>query len=331
MALTPTEIAYRRRLKIAAVLSLMLHASCVVLAILNPGACIPEPPGLVPKQEPIVVHLQPDDADQPMRLVDPAVPSTEVPDDTDLIAETNSKAQDEAASEGDASTPEMNEMDEFDALGGAPLASPASPPIAVVSPPAPAPTEEPSAEPEPVEVEPKPVEGSVAVAPGATARAEEESQDKEPAADLAPNEPASERIEIAKAETVPMVAGDGGAPRARKRGGVEAEGFANFEAKQHELAPYLKTIREKVERAWRSALQVRYTGTTPTKAVIACTINPKGDVVKVEIVDGGESVSYGPLCKDAIQSAGPFGPFPFEVPEIYQNENLEIRWTFSFM
>ncbi len=308
----------------------MLHAFCVVMVAINPGACIPEPPGLVPKQEPIVVHLQPEDPQRPMRLVDPAVPSTEVPDDTDLIAETNSKAQDEAVSQRDASTPEMNEIDEFEALGGAALTSPATPPIAVVSPPEPESTEEPASEPEPVKVEPKPVEGSVAVAPAASAAAEE-SQATEPAEEPAPNEPAAERIEIAKAETLPVVAGDGGSPRARKRGGVEAEGFANFEAKQHELAPYLKTIREKVERAWRSALQVRYTGTTPTKAVIACTINPKGEVVEVEIVDGGGSVSYGPLCKDAIQSAGPFGPFPFEVPEIYQNQNLEIRWTFSFM
>jgi hypothetical protein len=64
---------------------------------------------------------------------------------------------------------------------------------------------------------------------------------------------------------------------------------------------------------------------------VDCAISPSGEVVSVTIVDPGESVSFAPLCKEAIEEAGPFPPFPFEVPEAYRNRNLEIRWTFSFL
>jgi hypothetical protein len=42
-------------------------------------------------------------------------------------------------------------------------------------------------------------------------------------------------------------------------------------------------------------------------------------------------MTYAPLCREAIEKAAPFSAFPFKVPEIYRDENLEIRWTFSFL
>lgn len=67
------------------------------------------------------------------------------------------------------------------------------------------------------------------------------------------------------------------------------------------------------------------------KAVIDCEINAEGELVSVNVVGTDNDKLYSALCRDAVQRAGPFGPFPFEVPDIYRGKNLEIRWTFSFL
>jgi hypothetical protein len=89
-------------------------------------------------------------------------------------------------------------------------------------------------------------------------------------------------------------------------------------------------VRNTVERRWKS-LMINYSGARTTNAVIDCSIGPDGRLVRVEIVEAGDSATYAALCKRAIQDAGPFKPFPFRVPAIYSEETLDIRWTFSFL
>ena len=113
--------------------------------------------------------------------------------------------------------------------------------------------------------------------------------------------------------------------------GAKTKGFISFEAKQHEFAAYLNQIRSSVEPRWRMMYQTRYSGVSPTKAVLRCEISPQGRLTAVDIVEAGDSPSFAPLCREAIQKAAPFPPFPFDVPKVYRNKNLEIRWTFSFM
>jgi len=78
-------------------------------------------------------------------------------------------------------------------------------------------------------------------------------------------------------------------------------------------------------------LLTRYSGTSPTEVVIDCAIAPDGTLARVEIVGEPKDRVYAALCKDAVEKAGPFKPFPFTVPDMYRNRNLEIRWTFSFL
>ena len=49
------------------------------------------------------------------------------------------------------------------------------------------------------------------------------------------------------------------------------------------------------------------------------------------MVEPGSSLTYAVLCRQAVEMAAPFGPFPFDVPEIYRNHNLEITWKFSYL
>jgi hypothetical protein len=86
-----------------------------------------------------------------------------------------------------------------------------------------------------------------------------------------------------------------------------------------------------VELRWNEALLTRYFGTNPTVAEVRCEIASDGRLVRTEIVGSPRDVVFAGLCQHAIQRAAPFGAFPFAVPPEYQNQNLEIHWTFNFL
>jgi hypothetical protein len=75
----------------------------------------------------------------------------------------------------------------------------------------------------------------------------------------------------------------------------------------------------------------RYKGVSPTTAVVDCAIDREGKLVYATIHEEGPVALFARVCKESIEEAAPFSPFSFEVPDIYANKDLEIRWTFSFM
>ncbi|HDP34757.1 MAG TPA: hypothetical protein ENN29_06550 [Candidatus Hydrogenedentes bacterium] len=149
-------------------------------------------------------------------------------------------------------------------------------------------------------------------------------QERESAGTVAENgEPASEPSGAEHAAPADL--------RARPRGRTVTRGLTNFEALRHEIAPYLKYLRDKVEQCWMEALLMRYTGTSPARAEVFCAIAPDGTLAEARIVGMTDDPIFAGLCRDAIERAAPFKPFPFETPDIYRNQNLEINWHFSFL
>lgn len=307
---------YSTRIKIAVLLSLLIHAGGLALLqrTHHPTEYIP-----ATAPEPIVLDLQPDrpkETTQPRQLIDVAVPQETPPDPTDHIAESNAEAMDLALREHERPAPAL-EQDEFDALPRpAALPEPATPAAS-------APTPQTQQSEDDIEREVKEKRPAKAV----------EKPVKEPLPEPdAPSpveEPREAPIRIAQAQpTMPQRPEKG---KSRERGGVSKQGQTNFDAIQSEIAPYLKHIRQRVEQQWNQMLYTRYSGTSPVKAVIDCAINAKGELVSVTVVGTDNDKLYSALCRDAVQRAGPFGPFTFEVPDIYKGKNLEIRWTFNFL
>ena len=119
--------------------------------------------------------------------------------------------------------------------------------------------------------------------------------------------------------------------KGREGGGASESGVLNFEAKSHELGEYMLEVRRRVERQWHAAIQLRYQGVKRAQAVIACSIRPNGTLEYARIEESGDSMTFAIVCKDALERAAPFPKLPFDVPEIYRNENIVIRWKFSYM
>jgi len=328
---------YPQRIRLSAVCSvlinLLLAAGLAAALFATPRL----PPGLGPEQrpEPIVLNLQPEpEPERTRQLVDAPLPADEAPEDTPLIAETDTRASEVDPGEIEEHGPRPEEVSEFMELAAEPEPEPA--------PPEP-PTPEPSPEPEPVP-EPRPEPQAVSspepapqpdpepappveTVPEAPLQAMETGEDADSAEDLL------EPFDMAQApEALPPLP-DSGASRSRGevRDTVLGQGIASFDALQDEIAPYLQEIKRRVERRWNGALMTRYSGHMPVEATIDCAIAPDGTVVRVEIVGEPSDRLYAALCQDAIRGAGPFPPFPFEVPDLYRSQNLEIRWTFSFL
>lgn len=310
---------YATRIKIAAVFSLLIHVAGIALVGYDGR---PMTAALPAQSDPIVLDLQPEPQPQPeapRRLVDVAVPAPVPPDPSDRIAEEHAEAMDLAMRPAERPGPDL-EVDDFDTLPRE--AAPPLPPAPVPAPTAPPmeqPTEETKAPPKEapeVKRDPTPPDRVDEFLP-------------KPSGSPAPPAPEEGPLKIAQAE--PLLPREPERGKTRERGGVTKQGETNFDAIQSEIAPYLKQVRDKVERQWHQMLYTRYSGTSPVKAVIDCAINPMGELVSVTVAGTDQDRIYSALCRDAVQRAGPFGPFPFKVPEIYRGKNLEIRWTFSFL
>lgn len=347
---------YWTRIQLALVASILLNVGLVtalphlvrdnsVLARVNPepravrlnfrdAAPKPEPP-----QEPV------------KRLVDSGAEAERPVRDTDLISDKDSQAQDMSDQEGDPNRPAVEQEDDFEELGTPPVApSQPEPPTPEIVARQPETTREPkeTTEPEPEEVAdaatPEVKTTAVAEAPDATddgaavVQTEDKPDPLEPLAAepkeaaLPPPEPKPERFQVAQAEPAPQVpVQELRSTRGRPDGGATDSGFTSFEANKHALGEYMLGVRNKVEREWRTGLQLRYSGVSRTYAVIECSIRPDGTLEYAKIVEPGSSLTYAVICRQAIEQAAPFGPFPFDVPEIYRTENLQITWKFSYM
>lgn len=342
-------MTYRSRLTLAVAVSAMVHLTLFVA--FGPGVAKPSFFS-EPEPESMVVRLvQPEEQERP-QFIDSGAPTEEPPpEDTNLVSVDNTRAQDRLQDGGDTQPNFEIVEDIFDPGNPADeVAPPQLDTVAESTESAPSietpPSPEGDAESEPSEEqadtegqgpissewESTPTEDLIAAM---KVENEEEgggdSEEGEAQDDSSKSEESVEApFQVAQApqqaaQTVPEI----GIHRGPETGGADAEGDESFAAKEHVLGEYMREVRRRVERSWRTSLQLKYSGLSGVRAVLKCTISPDGEVLKVDIVEKGNSLVYAALCKQAIERAGPFGSFPFDVPPIYRTQNLEIEWTFS--
>ncbi len=340
---------YGKRIRVAATVSLLLHIAALLPLI---AYLLHETPGArtaQAKERPIVLSLNdPLRSDNPRSLIESGAAAEGPVEDSDLISDADSQAQDLSEAQGETGQPHFQETSEFDELGTPPIPPPGETPdveVTVV------PLLESDTEPVEERVEPE----ETAQEPSSEASSENDNatqvaalppelREPELAVEMMQVEPMPEKEEVEEAEEEPepiKVAQGPAQPtvqaqeirssRGREGGGAEKSGFTSFEATKHVLGEYMLEVRRRVEQQWRAALGFRYAGVTRTESLVECSIRPDGTLEYVRIVETGESMSYAIICRDAIENAGPFGPFPFDVPDIYRKENLEIVWKFSYL
>ena len=337
---------YARRLKIAAVCSVLFHVLFIAVPwratsnsfqLGTQGQNTPMVLNVLPAPAPSAVPQEPD---TPQQLVDVHTPANQPVAPTDLIAVADSNATDRALRDGAKPGPRVDETAEHDALAVLKQPKPLEEPPAT---PPPAPESSANNAPEP-DTAPQPANEPAEVsAPESAIRLAKAMPPKTPERSI----PATEATApagppVPDAVPGPMAAAqipappapeDTGTPvtRGRVYDKVDKLGTPGFKAVQSDVAPYMTEIRRKVQLKWNAMLLTRYSGSSPTEVLIECAIAPNGQVAYANIVGEPKDRVYAALCKEAVEKAGPFSPFPFKVPEMYRNKNLEIRWTFSFL
>lgn len=347
---------YTRRLKLAIAISLVAHG-----ALFAAGTTWqPEAAGEGPVPDFVVLDIEPELNSPARQLVETVTPSDTLPEDAQYIARANTQAADTMLREGAQPGP-INEVESPEER----LGTPGVPPLAV--PPVPATpaaaAEEEAAEQDEAAAEESPEE------PAAPDKAREEAEptpepERTPKREqvasvqqtmrdrdapvVATPQRTNTRIEQPKAEAPRNETAEPGAmaqaqpaavrppapsspPRGKMNNGVMTKGFTSYSAIEDEIAPYLEEVKKRVELRWREALLLQYTGSQPRDVEVDCEIARDGRLVSVKLAAPAEDRIYGQLCLDAIRKAAPFAAFPFEVPDIYRNQNLEIRWHFSFL
>lgn len=295
---------YENRMRAAAWVSVLLHLALAVAAWWYRPAFVFGLPTVVPGPiELSVATLPQPDAEDQHQLVDVATPAVAPVKPTDLIATQDSNAQDTAPVTAPERGPSVDMVSPVDTLGAKAGEAPAAP-----APPSPT-------SPEPAPSPPKPVAVASAVPMAMQPAPEKVAEPAPPASNASTGSGA--------AEDQPT--------RGRPNRSVEHAGVRGFEAMRDQIAPYLKRVEDEVEKRWREMLLTKYTGSKATEAQVECEIGADGKIVSLRITGTPDDRVYAALCKEAIEKAGPFGAFPFEVPEIYRNKNLEIRWSFHFL
>jgi hypothetical protein len=264
------------------------------------------------RRPPLVFDFLPAAEPEPARETVPQVVETRTTEqtpgpDTPLISDRDSAAADEETYDGEDPAPRLEEQD-----GLYELPAPPAPPEPVVPPPA---TGRETPEPPPV-------------------------ADKDDLLAMAQPEMAAPPAPQAIRESAPPPEPSAPSPPAplspsRGRGSLEGmaveEGIASFAALRDDVAAYVLEIKPLVQREWLALLLTRYSGTSPTQAVVRLAIAPDGAIAGVEQAETPRDRIYAALCQEAIRRAGPFKPFPFRIPREYRGQNLVIRWTFRFL
>ena len=295
-----------------------------------------EPIGITAKKEPVVLQLQPpQDAQERKALVESVIPSAMLPEIKTNIAEDNAVATDTILYEGDESAPRFDKIDDIDMLPVKERTPQEPSPLSDATPELEETKAEEKSTPDTPIIEALPDELEADVLQLVQKKPEKKTETKEK-----PKAEPRERVQVAREQSIPSLPVPPTPPaqdtphegRSRDANrGVEQVGLAGYEAIQDDLAPYLKNMKAQVDLYWKEKLLLHYTGSKPTKVEIDCEIDHNGHLVKVEIVGNPKDKIYAALCKQALVLASPYGPFTFEVPDVYRNQNLEIRWSFNFL
>ncbi len=117
----------------------------------------------------------------------------------------------------------------------------------------------------------------------------------------------------------------------QKSPGAGVFGTTSFEATGSGMGAYMKNLKEKIWLAWFPYLAFKYPmDPQGADAVISFTLNKKGDVVIVRVVEKYGSDLFADFCMEAVQRAGNFGPVPEDILALVGKDEVEIKFGFHY-
>lgn len=108
-------------------------------------------------------------------------------------------------------------------------------------------------------------------------------------------------------------------------------GQTSFEATGSGMGEYMKNLKEKIWLAWFPYLAYQYPQDfRGADVIVSFTLDPKGQVKIVQLVDSVGSPVFASFCMEAVQRASGFGPVPKEILALIGKDELEIKFGFHY-
>jgi outer membrane biosynthesis protein TonB len=113
--------------------------------------------------------------------------------------------------------------------------------------------------------------------------------------------------------------------------GAQLYGVTSFEATGSGMGVYMKNLKEKIWLNWFPYLVSRYPQDFKTAdAVLDITLNEKGDVKIVKLVESEGSPLFAAFCMESVQRASNFGAVPKEILALVGKDELELKFGFHY-
>lgn len=116
-----------------------------------------------------------------------------------------------------------------------------------------------------------------------------------------------------------------------KSRGAEIVGITSFEATGSGMGAYMKNLKEKIWLSWFPYLAFKYPQDFKSADVlIRFTLNQKGEVKILQVLESQGSPLFASVCMDAIQRASGFGEVPQEMLALTGKDEIEIKFGFHY-
>ena len=113
--------------------------------------------------------------------------------------------------------------------------------------------------------------------------------------------------------------------------GARLFGQTSFEATGSGMGEYMKNLKERIWLAWFPYLAYQYPQDfRGADVIVSFTLDPKGQVKIVQLVDSVGSPVFASYCIEAVQRASGFGPVPKEILALIGKDELEIKFGFHY-
>ena len=116
-----------------------------------------------------------------------------------------------------------------------------------------------------------------------------------------------------------------------KSKGASLNGVTSYDAMGSDMGVYMKNVKEKIWLAWFPYITFQYPNDfRAADAVIRFTLNAKGELKNMRVLDSYGSRVFTTFCLDSVQRASGFGPVPKEILALLGKDELEIWFTFHY-
>lgn len=116
-----------------------------------------------------------------------------------------------------------------------------------------------------------------------------------------------------------------------KSAGARLYGMVSFEATGSGMGVYMKNLKEKIWINWFPYLVFQYPADARgARAVVSFTLNAKGEIKAMKIVEREGSPAFATFCLEAVKKAGGFGELPKEILGLLGKDELEIKFGFNY-